>query len=245
MYGNAAGCWSRTIQELQQLDDCPDCNVITTKTMTLEPHTPSHKPWFVHKNEYSLNHIGLDNLGFDAYLQFASSSKRQKPVVLSLATYDYLETVQMLQQIGNQKVELNIGCPCRWTEMLSLLQIFELYDFQTDFGLKLFPLFYSHQFDKFYNKVIRQAPPKLRFLTCCNTIPIPGIGGMGGSPCKPLGIQNVKEWKKRIPSNIDIIGCGGISSSEDVQEYINAGATSVQIGSFLMQKGVQAFTKIR
>jgi len=54
-------------------------------------------------------------------------------------------------------------------------------------------------------------------------------GGVSGPAIKPIALKCVYDLYKEV--EIPIIGCGGITSFEDVLEFIFAGATAVQIGS--------------
>jgi dihydroorotate dehydrogenase (NAD+) catalytic subunit len=60
-------------------------------------------------------------------------------------------------------------------------------------------------------------------------------GGLSGPAIKPVGIYMVYECFKKISEckrkNIPIIGIGGISTWQDVLEYIMAGASAVGIGT--------------
>ena len=55
------------------------------------------------------------------------------------------------------------------------------------------------------------------------------IGGLSGPAIKPIAIANVYKIYKKV--SIPIIGIGGISSADDVIEFILAGAEMVQIGT--------------
>jgi len=61
------------------------------------------------------------------------------------------------------------------------------------------------------------------------------VGGLSGPCIKPVGLYMVYECFRSIPEckrkEIPIIGIGGISNSNDVMEYILAGATAVGIGT--------------
>jgi dihydroorotate dehydrogenase (NAD+) catalytic subunit len=61
------------------------------------------------------------------------------------------------------------------------------------------------------------------------------VGGLSGPCIKPVGLYMVYECYRKIPEcnrkEIPIIGIGGISNSNDVMEYILAGATAVGIGT--------------
>jgi len=60
-------------------------------------------------------------------------------------------------------------------------------------------------------------------------------GGLSGPAIKPVGVFMVYECFEKIPEcrsrEVPIIGIGGISTWEDVLEYIMAGATAVGIGT--------------
>ncbi|MGO2343900.1 dihydroorotate dehydrogenase [Vibrio litoralis] len=55
------------------------------------------------------------------------------------------------------------------------------------------------------------------------------MGGLSGPAVKPIAIRMVHQCYKAV--NIPIIGCGGITTGEDVIEFLLAGATAVQIGT--------------
>lgn len=54
-------------------------------------------------------------------------------------------------------------------------------------------------------------------------------GGLSGPAIKPIAIRAVYLCAQAV--SIPIIGCGGISSAEDVLEFLFAGASAVEIGS--------------
>lgn len=54
-------------------------------------------------------------------------------------------------------------------------------------------------------------------------------GGVSGPAIKPVALKCVYDLYKEV--EVPIIGCGGITTFEDVLEFIMAGATAVQIGS--------------
>ncbi|RNJ75663.1 MAG: dihydroorotate dehydrogenase [Nitrosopumilus sp. H8] len=69
-----------------------------------------------------------------------------------------------------------------------------------------------------------------------------GFGGLSGSPIKPIAVRCVYE----ITSNYDVpvIGCGGVSTWEDVVEFMLAGASAVQVGSAIGDRWVDVFSEI-
>ena len=55
------------------------------------------------------------------------------------------------------------------------------------------------------------------------------FGGYSGAAIKPIALANVHKLFKVL--NIPIIGLGGISSLEDIIEFLLAGASMIQIGT--------------
>ena len=58
-----------------------------------------------------------------------------------------------------------------------------------------------------------------------------GAGGMSGKGVLPIGLKCVREVA--AATDCPIIGCGGVSSADDVRAYFDAGATIVGVGSSL------------
>lgn len=55
------------------------------------------------------------------------------------------------------------------------------------------------------------------------------MGGFSGSAIKPVGIRMVYQVSSAV--KVPVVGMGGVSSAEDVIEYIMAGATAVEVGA--------------
>ena len=56
------------------------------------------------------------------------------------------------------------------------------------------------------------------------------IGGYSGPPLKPIALRCVLEVARAMP-DLPIVGCGGVSSAEDVLEFVVAGASAVGVGT--------------
>jgi len=56
-----------------------------------------------------------------------------------------------------------------------------------------------------------------------------GCGGLSGPAIKPLALAAL--WRVRCAVSLPLVGIGGISSPEDVLEFMVAGASAVQIGT--------------
>ncbi|MEE4143993.1 MAG: dihydroorotate dehydrogenase [Halieaceae bacterium] len=59
-----------------------------------------------------------------------------------------------------------------------------------------------------------------------------GYGGMSGKGILPIGLKCVREIA--AVTDVPIIGCGGVSSADDVRAYFDAGAAIVGVGSALI-----------
>jgi dihydroorotate dehydrogenase (NAD+) catalytic subunit len=55
-------------------------------------------------------------------------------------------------------------------------------------------------------------------------------GGLTGPAIKPIAVRMV--WQVVQVVNVPVIGVGGISCAEDALEFIIAGASAVQIGTY-------------
>ena len=56
------------------------------------------------------------------------------------------------------------------------------------------------------------------------------VGGYSGKPIKPISLRCVWEVTQNIPG-LPVVGLGGVTSAEDVVEYLLAGAAAVGVGS--------------
>ena len=56
------------------------------------------------------------------------------------------------------------------------------------------------------------------------------VGGYSGRPIKPIALRCVWEVSRAIPE-LPILGLGGVSSGDDVVEFLLAGASAVGIGT--------------
>lgn len=55
------------------------------------------------------------------------------------------------------------------------------------------------------------------------------MGGLSGPSLKPIALRMAYQCAKSV--NIPVIGCGGISTVEDIVEYLIAGAAAIQVGT--------------
>jgi dihydroorotate dehydrogenase (NAD+) catalytic subunit len=76
------------------------------------------------------------------------------------------------------------------------------------------------------------------------TMPILGnkMGGLSGPAIKPIAVRCVYEIYEC--TELPIIGCGGITTWQDAVEFLLAGATALQIGTAIANRGLKVFKKV-
>ena len=265
---NASGVKCMTLEELSNLKNSESGTWIT-KSCTISPREGNPSPRYVDLQLGSINSMGLPNLGFEFYLDYALKEHKSgnDNLFFSVAGLTLEDNIEMLTQIENSDfqglVELNLSCPNipgkpqtgydfdRTDEVLK--QVFSFYT--KPLGVKLPPYFDIVHFEMMASILNKY---QLRFITCINSIgnalyvedesvvikPKGGFGGIGGAYVKPTALANVRMFHKLLKKDISIIGCGGVESGKDVFEHILCGASMVQIGTQLMKDGTKVFSKI-
>ncbi len=64
-----------------------------------------------------------------------------------------------------------------------------------------------------------------------------GAGGLSGAPLKARALEVLRLLRQRVGPEMTLIGVGGISSAEDAQERLDAGATLLQAYSAFIYEG--------
>lgn len=266
---NAAGVLCRTAEELD-LMNASSSGAFVTKSCTAEYREGNPEPRYAPAPFGSINSMGLPNLGFDFYAQYASEHTG-KPLFVSVSGMSLEDNVDMARQLSPLAaahgfwLELNLSCPnvpgkaqvgYDFPSMRKYLEkVGEV--FHGPFGVKLPPYFDIAHFDQ--AAAIFNDFPQLRFLTCVNSLgnglivdveeesvvikPKMGFGGLGGHYILPTALANVHAFFKRCPEKL-IIGCGGVYSANEVFMHLLAGASLVQIGTALQQEGPQIFDRV-
>ncbi|PVU89987.1 hypothetical protein BB561_005089 [Smittium simulii] len=70
-------------------------------------------------------------------------------------------------------------------------------------------------------------------------------GGLSGPPIKNLALNTTRLVYKYTDKKIPIIGCGGVSTAQDVLEYGRAGASFVQLYTSMIYQGPGVASKIK
>lgn len=89
-----------------------------------------------------------------------------------------------------------------------------------------------------FEEMARQAlDAGVRMFHCCNTLPVPG-GGLSGKPLKPIALRCIADLRAMAPGGasgeLTIIGGGGITAPQDIDDFAAAGATHFALGTKVM-----------
>ena len=264
---NASGVHCISEEELEILTKS-NVGAVVTKSSTIYPRDGNPHPRYFTLPNGSINSMGLPNMGIDYYLNYLKKTKSDKLNILSIAGLTFEENVELVYRANecNQlsQIELNLSCPnlpgkpqigydFEMSDKL-LSEVFKISD--KKIGVKLPPYFDISHFESM-SSILNKHP--LTYVCCINSIgngfwvdyqtnstvikPKSGFGGIGGDYIKPTALANVRMFHKLL-NNIDIVGCGGVKSGQDVFEHILCGAKVVQIGTTLWEEGIGCFDRI-
>ncbi len=237
---------------------------VVSKSFSLNPHPGYVNPTTVAVDGGIINAIGLSNPGvWNFKEELAKINRRGNVVIASIygATPDEFAALVGEVQGLVDMIELNISCP----------HAMDGYGASIGQSCDLSHTIVSAAKDASDVPIIAKLTPNVTDIceiavTCedagadalslINTLG-PGMkinidvakpvlsnrfGGMSGKAIKPIAVSNVYSVFEAV--DIPLIGVGGIYSFEDVVEFIFAGARAVQIGTAIMDEGVEVFSKI-
>jgi len=84
--------------------------------------------------------------------------------------------------------------------------------------------------------VLSNSIPNCLLLENCHPVLSNIYGGLSGKLNKYISLSNVSYFKPRLRLNTKIIGCGGIETVEDIKDYLESGASHIQLGSCFIIK---------
>ncbi len=239
--------------EFADIVDLDLLGAIVTKGLSREPMDGNPPPRLVETSAGMLNAIGLQNVGVDAFIaeKLPALLKATKtPVFTNIFGYtidDYLAVIDKLNGVeGIAAYELNVSCPnTRHGGMV----------FGND------PILLDEIVARVRPRVSRPLIVKLSpnvgniaymarvaveagadALSVANTYIGMDIdvetrrprlrniaGGLSGPAIKPITLRMVYEVAHTV--SVPVLGIGGITTPENVVEYLLAGATAVQVGT--------------
>ena len=235
---------------------------VVTKSLSKEPWEgyPNPTMFSVNGNGW-LNAVGLSNPG-SSYFAKMISQNQDVPIIVSLVGSTEDDFDFMVKQFENVKVlayELNLSCPHVAKVGLEVGDDLELVKkiVKKIKSVTKVPVIAkvglgtTHYLDT----VAAACDAGIDAITAINTLramaidveterPILSnkIGGLSGTPIKPIAVRCVYEISSEY--KIPIIGCGGISNWKDAVEFLLAGASAVQIGSAVGDGWVDVFDEI-
>ena len=238
-------------KEVEAFVDFAVLGGIIPKTVTPQPRAGNTPPRTIETASGMLNSIGLDNDGFDQFVdaKLPYLLTLGAPVIVNIAAKTTSEFQRMAGVLNDQNgvsaVELNISCP----------NVSGGVDFGTD--PKLAGEVVAAVRSAGDLPVIAKLTPNVTSVvpiaravadagcdavSLINTFqglavdwkrrkPVLGnrLGGLSGPAIKPLALRIV--WQVAQAVDIPIIGIGGIQSLDDVMEFLVTGASAVQIGT--------------
>ena len=234
---------------------------LVSKSLSKEPWEGYPNPTIIGVKSGYLNAVGLSNPGAPYFAKMISENKTI-PIIVSLVGSIPEDFTFMIKQFENVKVlayELNLSCPHVEKVGLEVADDPELVTkivSEVKKASKIPVIAKVGLGSSDYLETVRTASEAgIDAITAINTIramaidvettrPILShkIGGLSGTPIKPIAVRCVYEIASKF--GIPIIGCGGVSSWEDAVEFMLAGAGAVQIGSAVAEKWVGVFSKI-
>jgi dihydroorotate dehydrogenase (NAD+) catalytic subunit len=224
---------------------------IIPKTVTRHPRAGNTPPRTFETPSGMLNAIGLDNDGIDHFIAHHLPYLRTlpAPIIANIAGENEDDFIAMAAQIGREAglagLELNLSCP----------NVAGGLDFATNPELTrrivsgvraACPLPIIAKLTPNVTNVVpiaqAAADGGVDAVSLINTLvgmaidwrrrrPILGnvTGGLSGPAIKPIALRLV--WQVARNVKVPVIGIGGISTIDDVMEFLVAGATAVQIGT--------------
>ena len=226
---------------------------ILVKGTTLHPREGNPYPRMAETPSGMLNAVGLQNKGVDYFCDHIYPTIRDYDTAMIVNVSgsqleDYIETAEKINALDNiPAIELNISCPnvkeggmafgvtCAGAASV-VRAVRQVYD--KTLIVKLSPnvtditeiarAVEAEGADSIsmINTLLGMAIDAERRHPVLSTI----TGGLSGPAVKPIALRMV--WQTAQVVKIPIIGMGGIASATDAIEFLLAGATAIEVGTY-------------
>jgi dihydroorotate dehydrogenase (NAD+) catalytic subunit len=238
--------------EFAHLVDLNRLGGIVVKGLSLEPMEGAPAPRLCETPSGMLNAIGLQNIGVRAFVAEKLPALRQyrTAIVANVFGYsidEYVGVIRILEEVeGVAAYELNISCPNTAHGGIQFGSdpgmVSEVVSAARQAARR--PLWVKLSPNVTDIGIIAKAAESAGAdaLTVANTYQAMSIdirtkrsrlgrptGGLSGPAIKPITLRLVYEARRAV--KIPVIGLGGIEKSDDVLEYLIAGASATQIGT--------------
>jgi dihydroorotate dehydrogenase (NAD+) catalytic subunit len=224
-----------------------------TKGLSREPMAGNEAPRIIETASGMINAIGLQNMGVSAFIQEKLPALRRHAGTACIANVfgytveDYLVVIEQLNEAeGIAAYELNASCPntrhgglifgadpTQLAELVvraktiaqrplmvklspnvtSIAQMARVAEAAGADAVSLVNTFVSLAID------VKTRRPRIANVT----------GGLSGPAIKPIAVRMV--WEAARAVKIPVIGIGGITTAEDIVEFLLAGAAAVEVGT--------------
>lgn len=208
---------------------------------------------------YGLNSYGMPNMGFANAAKEFERMEPEQPLIVSIAGFsvdDYLSGLVDFKDLpAISAFELNFGCPNTQGDhpeiisfspnvvdkILGTIAINKRFT-EKPIWLKFSPYSNPAELKRMAQIVNEYAPDITLAVVTCNTFPNAyigsghigpnnGLAGLSGPAMKPIALGQVRQFRQHLDDSIDVIGIGGITTGNDVVDFLEAGAKAVQITS--------------
>ena len=177
-----------------------------------------------------VNRIGLRNPGVDWLSGKAADGQVSvSDAIVSIHGFDELEWGALIEKVAALSplaIELNVSCPNVGERTWPGALFRDAVASGAAVIVKVPPVRYEAM-------VERALEDGVRVLHCCNTLPVPA-GGMSGKPLKPVSLECIARVRRMSAASDDqplIIGGGGITTRDDIDDYARAGADRFAVGT--------------
>lgn len=240
-------------EEFSDFVDLSKLGGFIVKGTTLEPRQGNPYPRMAETPSGMLNAVGLQNKGVDYFIEhiYPRLLKYDSEIIVNVSgasIADYVAVAEKLSVLERiRAIEVNISCPNvkqggmafgttvegagsvtkavrkAWTKTL----IVKLSPNVTDI-VSIAKSVESEGADSvsLINTMLGMAIDTERRRPCLSTI----TGGLSGPAVKPIAVRMV--WQVANAVKIPVIGLGGISNGRDAIEFILAGASAVEVGTY-------------
>lgn len=247
----ASGCFGFG-KEYGKMYDLSLLGAIMIKATTLEPRLGNPTPRVAETPSGMLNAIGLQNPGLSGVMENELPWLEQfdVPIIANVAgteTADYVEVAKVISAAPNvHALELNISCPNVKEGGITFGTDPKIAEELTAAvkGVSKVPVYVKLSPNVTDVKEIALAVERggADGITMINTLlgmrldektgkPVIAnvTGGLSGPAVKPVALKMVYEVSQTV--DIPIIGMGGVMNTQDVVDFLSAGASAVAVGT--------------
>lgn len=239
-------------EEYSEFVDLNKLGAIVVKGISLKPMDGNPSPRICETSCGMLNSIGLQNVGLKEFLKTKLPYVRKFDTKLIVNIFgntlqEYVKLSGALDDAGVDGIEVNVSCPnvkkggiVFGTDKKMLGKLILKVRASVKNSLLITKLSPSVSNIQEFARIAEGSGSDA--ISLINTVPGMAIniktrrpklanitGGLSGPAIKPIAVRTVYEAYKAV--EIPIIGIGGIMNSEDVIEFMLAGATAVAVGT--------------